>query len=128
MTQSSGPGDDLGGRRDTGDEFQARMEAFGREAQAAGERFGRQAQVAGERFGREAQAAGERLARDPGVIAVGTWFTRFIGLIVIVVGAWLFAEFNLGWDLPALDWNLIWPAALVLLGGLAIASAMTRRR
>jgi uncharacterized integral membrane protein len=104
------------------------MESIGRDAQSAGERFGRQAQVAGERFGREAQAAGERWGRDPGVIAAGTWFARFWGLVLIAIGAWFFAQTTLGLNVPGFDWDLLWPAALIVLGGMLITSALARRR
>ena len=114
--------------RDTSDVLHDRMESFGREAQAVGERFGRQAQAAGERFGREAQAAGERHGRDPGVVAAGTWFTRFWGLVLIGIGGWFFARDSLGLDLPPLDWDVLWPVALIVLGGIVITSGLTRRR
>lgn len=117
MAEPSGSGGDSGDRRDAADAFQARMEAFGRDAQAAGERLGR-----------EAEAAGRRLANDPNVMATGTWFTRFWGLVLIAIGLWFLGEFTLGLNMPAVDWNLAWPAALVVLGGLVILSAMLRRR
>lgn len=104
-------------RRDLGDQFQDRMEAFGREAQAAGERLGR-----------EAQAAGDRLSRDPEVLAAGTWLTRLIGLAFIAVGLWFFGVVSLGLDLPALDWDLVWPVLLMVVGGLVLLGAVLRRR
>ena len=115
-------------RRDVGTQFQQRMEAFGRDAQAAGERSGREAQAAGERFGREAQATGERLSRDPELVAAGTWFGRFIGLVLIVLGLWFFGVVSLGLDLPAFRWDVVWPALLIVLGGLVLLSAVLRRR
>ena len=93
-------------RRDRGDQFQERMEAFGREA----------------------QAAGDRLSRDPELVSAGTWLTRLIGLGFIAVGLWFFGEVSLGLDLPALDWNLLWPALLIVVGGLVLLSAAMRRR
>ena len=117
MTGPTTGGSDGGAGRDVTDEIQERVQAFGREAQ-----------VAGERLGREAQAAGERLSRDPGVIAFGTWVTRLWGLVLIAVGVWFLGEFSLGWDMPAVDWNMAWPAALIVLGGLVIVSAVLRRR
>ncbi len=104
-------------RRDAADQFQQRMEAFGRDAQAAGERFGR-----------EAQAAGERWSRDPELIRTGTWLGRLLGLAFIAVGLWLFGEVSLGLDLPALDWALLWPTVLIVLGGFVVLSAVLRRR
>ena len=104
-------------RRDVGTQFQQRMEAFGRDAQAAGERFGR-----------EAQAAGDRLSRDPELVAAGTWFGRFIGLVLIVLGLWFFGVVSLGLDLPAFRWDVVWPALLIVLGGLVLLSAVLRRR
>lgn len=114
--------------RDPAGDLHDRMEAFGREAQAAGERLGRQAQVAGERFGREAQATGERLARDPNVVTVGVWFGRFWGLVLIAIGLWFFGQVTLGLDLPNLDWNLVWPLALVVIGATVLVSGLARRR
>jgi hypothetical protein len=114
MTDS---GSDQGPRRDTADELQARMQAFGREAQAAGERLGR-----------DAQAAGERMAQDPGWIAFGTWVGRLWGLVLIAIGLWFLAGVTLGMDLPTFDWQLIWPVALIAIGGLFVLTALVRRR
>lgn len=110
------------------DEVHDRMEAFGREAQAAGERFGRQARVAGERFGKEAQAAGERFARDPAVVSMGIWIGRLWGLVLIAIGLWFFAQVTLGVDLPAFDWNLVWPLVLIVAGSSILVSGLARRR
>jgi hypothetical protein len=81
-----------------------------------------------EAFGREAQAAGERWARDPQVVSAGTSFTRFFGLVLIVLGLWLFGRFTLDLDLPAVNWDLVWPLGLIALGGFVLLSAATRRR
>jgi hypothetical protein len=104
-------------KRDLADHFQERMEAFGREAQTAGERLGR-----------EAQAAGDRWSRDPDLVSAGTWLTRLIGLAFIAVGLWFFGEVSLGLDLPAVEWNLLWPVVLIVIGGLVLLSAAMRRR
>jgi hypothetical protein len=114
MTESSGQ---PGPGRDTADELQARMQAFGREAQAAGERLGR-----------DAQAAGERMAKDPGLIAFGTWVGRLWGLVLIAIGLWFLGLVTFHLDLPDLDWRLVWPIVLIGLGGLTILVAVTRRR
>ena len=113
MTDASGGSP----KPDLADQLQERMQSFGREAQAAGERLGR-----------DAQFAGERLAHDPGFVTAGTWLTRLIGLAFIAVGLWLFGEVSLGLDLPRLDWDLVWPALLIVLGGLVLLSAAVRRR
>ena len=99
-------GNEGGSRRDVADEFQGRMQAFGREA----------------------QVAGERLARDPGVIAFGAWVSRLWGVVLIAVGLWLLGEFTLGLDMPAIDWATAGPAALIVLGGLLVLTASLRRR
>jgi hypothetical protein len=104
-------------KRDLADEFQQQMDSFGRHAQAAGERLGR-----------EAQAAGDRWSRDPELVSAGTWLTRLIGLGFIAVGLWFFGVVSLRLDLPAIDWDLVWPALLVVVGGLVLVSAVMRRR
>jgi hypothetical protein len=111
---------DAGGNQpkpDLADEVQQRMEAFGREAQTAGERLGK-----------EAQAAGERWARDPGLVTAGTWLSRAVGLVFVAVGLWLFGAVSLRLDLPEPNWDLLWPALLVVLGAVVLLSAAVRRR
>jgi hypothetical protein len=81
-----------------------------------------------QRFGHEAQAAGSRLSSDPAVVAAGTWASRAWGLVLIVIGLWLFAQVTLGLDLPEVDWNLVWPVGLMLVGGFVVVSALARRR
>jgi hypothetical protein len=118
MTNEPGtPGTPQGSGPDAADHLQDRMEAFGREAQATGERFGRQA-----------QAAGERLARDPAFISLGTWMTRLWGLVLVGVGLWFLADTSLGLAMPRVDWSLVWPLALIVVGGGVILSALARRR
>jgi len=61
------------------------------------------------------------------MISFGTWVTRVWGLVLIVVGGWLFAQVGLGLDVPALDWNLAWPLALIVLGAVIVLGAFARR-
>jgi hypothetical protein len=65
--------------------------------------------------------------RQPRSRDTGVWFTRFWGLILIVIGLWLFGRFTLDLDLPAVSWDLVWPLALIALGGFVILSAARRR-
>ncbi|HLX34423.1 MAG TPA: hypothetical protein VKR30_04170 [Candidatus Limnocylindrales bacterium] len=101
---------------DLGDRIQAHAEAFGREAQ-----------VRGEQLGREAQAAADRWSKDPGVVRAATTAGRLWGLALIAVGLWFFVEVTLGYSLPALDWNLLWPVILIALGLVVVVRGMTRR-
>jgi hypothetical protein len=50
------------------------------------------------------------------------------GLILIVVGGWFFLDRTLGWDMPDLDWDALWPLALILIGGAVILQGLGRRR
>ena len=44
------------------------------------------------------------------------------GLILVAVGAWFFFEVTLGYDLPAIDWGVVWPIVIILIAfGLLIA-------
>jgi uncharacterized integral membrane protein len=83
------------------------------------------------RFPAPGPAAGSPAgARDPWARAVrtGVWLTRLWGVLLVAVGLWFFASTSLGYALPAIDWDLVWPAALILLGAAIIGSALTRRR
>lgn len=39
-----------------------------------------------------------------------------VGLIILVVGLWYFADRTLGFDLPRLEADQLWPIALIALG------------
>jgi fatty acid desaturase len=56
------------------------------------------------------------------------WFTRLWGLVLIVIGLWLFGRFTLDLDLPSIDWDLVWPLVLIAVGGFVLLSAAGRRR
>ena len=51
-----------------------------------------------------------------------------IGIVLLAIGVWYFADRTLGLDLPRLNWNDLWPIALILLGGWIIAGPYLRRR
>lgn len=61
-------------------------------------------------------------------VSDGIWFTRLSGLVLVAVGLWFFAQVTLGYDLPTINWNLVWPIGLIALGAVVIGSAVTRRR
>ena len=82
---------------------------------------------AGERFGRQAEAAGKRWAADPGVAQATDTAARIWGLLLIAVGAWFFAQFTLGYDLPAIPWRDLWPIGLIVIGLAVILRGMRRR-
>jgi len=49
------------------------------------------------------------------------------GVVLLVLGAWFFATFTLGLDLPDLDWAQLWPVALIGLGAWIVLSALRQR-
>jgi hypothetical protein len=97
-------------------DFADRMKAFGQEASTRGQQLGR-----------EAQAAGDRWSKDRGLVRVASTASRIWGLILVLIGLWFFAEFTLGYSLPAVPWGELWPVALIVLGLLVIARGMARR-
>jgi hypothetical protein len=91
------------------------------------ERFAKEAGEAGERLGRQAEEAGKRWAADPAVVQTADTAARVWGLLLIVVGAWFFAEFTLGYDLPAIPWRELWPVGLIAIGLVVILRGLRRR-
>ncbi|MEO5884400.1 MAG: DUF5668 domain-containing protein [Candidatus Limnocylindrales bacterium] len=39
-----------------------------------------------------------------------------VGIVLVTVGAWFFAEHTLGLDLPAIRWSQLWPVILIVVG------------
>ena len=91
------------------------------------ERFAKEAGDTGERVGRRAEEAGKRWAADPGVVRTADTAARVWGLLLIAVGAWFFAEFTLGYDLPGIPWRELWPVALIVIGLAVILRGLRRR-
>lgn len=81
----------------------------------------------GKAFGREAEQAAQRLSRDPRVLHFGDFAAFAWGVVLLVIGAWFFADVTLGLDLPVISWNAAWPLILVLIGLTIVARAATRR-
>lgn len=52
----------------------------------------------------------------------------FLGIIILAIGLWYFADRTLGLDLPRLNWDQLWPLAIVALGFWIIAGPYLRRR
>ena len=59
--------------------------------------------------------------RDPGRTA-----SLILGLILVAVGLWFFAQFTLGLDLPTVRWSQLWPLILILIGGWILLGSMRR--
>lgn len=51
-----------------------------------------------------------------------------LGLVILAIGLWYFADRTLGLSLPRLNWNELWPVALIALGAWIIAGPYLRRR
>lgn len=51
-----------------------------------------------------------------------------VGLVLLAIGLWYFADRTLGLELPRLNWNDLWPIALILLGAWIITGPYLRRR
>lgn len=51
-----------------------------------------------------------------------------LGVILLAVGLWYFADQTLGLNLPRLTWNHLWPIGLILLGAWIVAGPFLRRR
>jgi hypothetical protein len=50
------------------------------------------------------------------------------GAVILAIGLWYFADRTLGLNLPRLNWNELWPVALIALGAWIIAGPYLRRR
>ena len=60
-------------------------------------------------------------ARDP-----GRTVSVILGLILVAVGLWFFAQYTLGLDLPTVRWSQLWPLILILIGGWILLGSMRR--
>ena len=50
-----------------------------------------------------------------------------LGAVLLLVGGYFLLENAFGFDLPELNWDLIWPLALVALGVLVLVRALRGR-
>lgn len=51
-----------------------------------------------------------------------------IGLFVLALGLWFFAEHTLGIRMPILRWSQLWPVILIAVGVLMLLGPLRRRR
>lgn len=79
-------------------------------------------------LGREAEAAANRFAANPAVRNTADTAGLIWGLLLLVVGLWLFAAITLRLDLPSVAWADFWPVILILFGGLIVVRGLARRR
>ena len=49
------------------------------------------------------------------------------GGILLIVGIYYLFQRTLGLDIPDLEWEQVWPVAVILLGGVIIYNNWTRR-
>lgn len=50
-----------------------------------------------------------------------------VGLILVGIGVWYFAEQTLGIRMPRIAWRDVWPLLLILLGVVVIVRSLSRR-
>jgi hypothetical protein len=50
-----------------------------------------------------------------------------LGGLILLVGVYYFLVNTLGWDLAELDWDAIWPVAIIALGVAIVWGALVRR-
>jgi len=48
------------------------------------------------------------------------------GLVFLGLGLWFFVEHTLGYELPRIRWNQLWPAALIIIGLWVVLGSMRR--
>ena len=48
------------------------------------------------------------------------------GLVILGLGLWFFAEHTLGYDLPRIQWNQVWPITLIVIGLWVVLGSMRR--
>jgi hypothetical protein len=60
--------------------------------------------------------------QDPGRVG-----TIVLGLILLAIGLWFFADQTLGLEMPRLRWSQLWPFLLIGLGAWIAIGSMRRR-
>jgi hypothetical protein len=49
-----------------------------------------------------------------------------VGLVLLGIGLWFFADHTLGLDMPSLSWGQLWPLILVVIGGWILLAGFRR--
>jgi Domain of unknown function (DUF5668) len=50
-----------------------------------------------------------------------------LGVILVAIGLWFFADQTLGLDMPRLDWGDLWPLIIIGIGAWIVLSSLGRR-
>ncbi len=50
-----------------------------------------------------------------------------VGVVILAVGLWLFADQTIGLDLPRISWSRLWPLVLIGVGVWVVFGSMRRR-
>lgn len=50
-----------------------------------------------------------------------------VGLALLAIGGWYLLDQTLGFDMPRIRWNDLWPIILIVLGALVILQSARRR-
>jgi hypothetical protein len=66
----------------------------------------------------------ERARRDDR--DAGRTASVLFGLVILGLGLWFFAEHTLGYQLPRISWNQIWPVTLIVIGLWVVLGSMRR--
>ena len=66
-----------------------------------------------------------RRDRDRGRDAGGT-ASLVLGVVLLALGLWFFAQDTLGLELPSVRWNQLWPIILIVIGAWVLVGAVRR--
>jgi uncharacterized integral membrane protein len=48
------------------------------------------------------------------------------GAILLVVGVWYLLRNTLGFEMPEIDWDMVWPLVVIAIGASVVVRAMRR--
>jgi hypothetical protein len=58
----------------------------------------------------------------------GRFLSLFVGIFLIAIGLWFFADRTLGLDMPDIRWSQLWPVILIVIGVVVLFAATRRDR
>jgi uncharacterized integral membrane protein len=58
----------------------------------------------------------------------GRWWSIIVGLVILAIGLWFFADRTLELDMPDIRWSQLWPVILIVIGVVVLVGAMRRDR